>query len=706
MSDHTPPAEGAPDGREYTAEPLWTFAVIADSHVNPDEDSSSSPWEVNRMANARARVVMQELNAHQPDFVIHLGDIIHPVPAQETYATAAQNFHEMASALRPPLHLVPGNHDVGDKPLEWTPAAVVTEKYITLYEKHFGRSYYSFHHKKCHFVIVNAQLINTGFPSEREQAQWLSRELAENQEERTFVFLHYPPYVLDPAEPGHYDNLDEPGRSWLLSLLAAHGVEAVFAGHVHNFFYNRLGNIDLYALPSTAFVRSDYSEFARIQPADTDGGRNDTEKLGYFLVEVYADGHVPLMHRTGGTTHLTSSSAAENSEKRLPPNGPNHRLSSPLTLDLRHAWAETVEIPYTGGVDEFARKRARNDYPLLALWEMGIRTLRVPLADLAGGDTGDRARDLATKGHRFIPFTFGVPGPEDRAVLKQARELLEAVELILPSPIDAHADSLADFARELHAPLLLSKLRGHDDVDAGGGRYAHVLNHGFQPGEIHAEMAARLATWGVEGLVVRIGREDQPLPALQRLAHLADDTGLRLSPHVRLAGEIPAHPEADPQVAARRVAEALLAAHLFPQLDVVLDTFIEQDRGYFPRCGLIDRRYNPTLAGRTAQHLGRLLNGAGSLRLVPGPGEPDGVWCAGPRQAVALLESFDAGTLQQATTVIRATETASYTATLTDLGSGTCRTWNLPAGGTPPTLLDPSSPGPLLLTLATDPKEH
>ncbi len=35
-----------------------------------------------------------------------------------------------------------------------------------------------------------------------------------------------------------------------------------------------------------------------------------------------------------------------------------------------------------GPVDEFVRKKARNDYTVLALWETGIRTLRLPLADL------------------------------------------------------------------------------------------------------------------------------------------------------------------------------------------------------------------------------------------------------------------------------------------------------------------------------------
>jgi hypothetical protein len=190
--------------------PLARFAVIADSHINPHDDESTSPWEVNRLANARAMAVVNELNAIGPDFVVHLGDMIHPVPSQDSYGVAAERFWNVFGGLSMPLHLVPGNHDVGDKPLDWTPAAVVTEEYVGLYERSFGPSHYSFADAGCEFVVVNAQLINTGFPAEEEQRLWLESTLRHS--DRAFLFLHYPPYVYEPGENGHYDNIDEPGH--------------------------------------------------------------------------------------------------------------------------------------------------------------------------------------------------------------------------------------------------------------------------------------------------------------------------------------------------------------------------------------------------------------------------------------------------------------------------------------------------------------
>ncbi|MGW6461460.1 hypothetical protein ACWF94_36960, partial [Streptomyces sp. NPDC055078] len=62
--------------------------MIADSHVNPGDDRSSSPWASNRLANERSRRAVAELNRLAPDFVVHLGDLVHPVPALETFTSA------------------------------------------------------------------------------------------------------------------------------------------------------------------------------------------------------------------------------------------------------------------------------------------------------------------------------------------------------------------------------------------------------------------------------------------------------------------------------------------------------------------------------------------------------------------------------------------------------------------------------------------
>ena len=349
---------------------LFTFVVIADTHMNQKEDYSSSPYPCNVLANARTRQVIAEINQVDPVLVVHLGDIVNPVPELPTYGEAAGHFKQLVEDLGPPLHLVPGNHDVGDKPVSWA-AGVVNDENLALYESHFGKHYFAFDHEHVHFVVINSPIINSGLAVESEQRAWLEQDLEANKDQRTFIFIHYPPYVSDPVEPGSYDNIDEPGRTWLLSLIRKYTPEGMFCGHVHNFWYDIYEQTEIYLVPSTAFVRHGYSEFFRVGPADQ-YGRNDVAKLGYSIVRVYEKGYVAENVRTYGRA-LEPGGELGKTPVVLPTVQTKEQVLPRVALDMRHAWAEEVEIPPSGALDEFERKKVRNDYPLLALWEMGFK---------------------------------------------------------------------------------------------------------------------------------------------------------------------------------------------------------------------------------------------------------------------------------------------------------------------------------------------
>ena len=266
---------------------LFTFAVVTDTHVNFGETECNSEFEINKRANGRLRHVVRDLNRHDLAFVMHLGDVVHPVPAlTDLYEQAAARFHEVAAELRHPLYLAPGNHDIGDKPIVWGPGGVVREEFIELWNKNFGPNYQAFDHGDCRFYLVDAQIINSGL-AHRGRADGLVGSRSGRGRRRGKAPLsrhaHYPPFLTEAGEDEHFDNIAEPGRSWLLNLLGRHGAEALFSGHVHNFWYNRHGGTDYYALPSTAFVRQDYAEIFRASPPpETEGGRSDFAKLGYF----------------------------------------------------------------------------------------------------------------------------------------------------------------------------------------------------------------------------------------------------------------------------------------------------------------------------------------------------------------------------------------------------------------------------------------
>ncbi|MCC7081756.1 MAG: metallophosphoesterase [Burkholderiales bacterium] len=581
----------------------FRFVVIADTHLNAVDGASSSPFAVNARANERAQAVFEHVNRWQPAFVVHVGDIVHPVPELASFAPACERFKALARMIEAPLHLVPGNHDVGDKPVQWMPAGTVTQENVERYRQIFGPDFYSFDASGVHCVVIDAQIVNSGLPAEAEQRAWLEQDLARHGGSRMFFFIHYPPYVSERGEAGNYDNLDEPGRTWLLELLQRYRPEALFAGHVHNQWYDIFEHTELYILPSTAFVRQDYAELFRVPPL-AEFGRDDWTKLGYYVVDVYASGHVAHFIRSNGALRLAELGP------RSAPISPVHtktNVAAPIGVDMRHAWIEWLDVAATGGVQEFARKRTRNDYPALALWEMGIRRLRVPLQDLADARVRARMSLLRRLGHRYTAYVFGLPAAEMAEALHSHAELIDALEVVVPwEQAPALLPALAHLRAQSGIRIWLSKLRRHEDAKFDGSHYNHFINHGFVPAE-HEQLREMLAQpgarTGVDGFVGRVGQGRCAWSELNAWEQLAVALDIRMAVHVRIAADNPAEPIEDDLAIANRVAQALLAASCCSRLEVFLDSFCDVDRNYFPHHGLVDRRYDPRLAARVITNM-------------------------------------------------------------------------------------------------------
>lgn len=588
------------------------FAVIADTHVNPSDDDNISPFESHRLTNARLRHTVQVLNGFAPDMVMHVGDIVHPVPEAHTYGAAAAMFHSAVAGLEAPLYFVPGNHDIGDKCAPYVPAGAIREDYVALYQRHFGDDFHAFEAAGCQFIVINTSLINSGLPREREQAEWLQARLDAAAGQRCFMFMHYPPFIRAEDEPGHYDNIDEPGRGWLLDLLSRHAVEAAFTGHVHNFFFNRAGTTPIYSLPSTAFVRGDYAElFGVTQPAQHENGRNDTAKLAIAIVDVFDERTVTQLIRTHAHRDAALAPVAQRDWPQLPPAA---GAPAALGIDLRYSWTEAHDIPYSSMLDEFARKRARNDYPVLALWELGIGRLRVPLDDLMDEGIAERMAALAQQGARFTVFVFGWPSERALQRLAQHRAMLRAIEVVLRWPLGAETAERVQALRQASGLAVhLSRFWSAEGGSRDGKQIKLLVDHGFVGDEAALGDLARAGV-AADALVFRVPRR---VPAAQGIAAsvaAAREQGTRAQVHVRLADDSPAVSHPDPLATEARALEAAFSAHLHPGADVFIDTLSDVDRGYFPRAGLVDRLFNPREGSRSLRNLHGALARLGPLR--------------------------------------------------------------------------------------------
>ena len=590
--------------------PLFTFVVVADTHVNEDEHTSTSPYRTNHLANARARHVFAEIAAMRPAprFVVHLGDIVHPVPSLPAFHEAVARFKAIASRLPVPLHVIPGNHDVGDKAIDWMPADQVCDDYLATYREAFGPDFYAFDESGVRFVMLNSLLLNSGLAGEAQQRAWTERQIDTAGDRRVFLFMHYPPYIHRPDESGNYDNVDEPARAWLLGQIRKPAVEAVFAGHVHNFWYDRVGSAEMYMLPSTAFMRHDFSELCSVAPA-FEFGRGDVAKFGYFRVDVFEDDHVACAVRSMGRQCAPGDA---------PDVRPRRHLAHPKTsgfdnagVELRHPWAEVMQITATGGVQEFGRKWARNDYPLLALWEMGVRLSKVPEVDVIESGPRERMSLMARLGHRYVATVVGVPRDALLEAAAGAGVLAYEVNMTLER-FEHRRDVLRSVRERSGAMVFLAKILTDHEAHFDGKTFSHFVKSGFTVDEVErrrALIAGAVERGEIDGVTVRI-EIGEPLPAAaRRLRAFSAETGCQVLASLKLHGAGVAVARIDDRETAARAAQAMILSRCGSGIRYVFDTFMDVDRGYYPRNAFIDRRFNPRPAAGVFTALAALFPG-------------------------------------------------------------------------------------------------
>lgn len=569
----------------------FTFAIITDTHIRAPEGDLSSPFPVNEKANGRARYAVAVVMANNPDLTIHLGDMVHPLPHLPAYAAACYEAREILSPLMPALHFVPGNHDIGDKPAKALPAGPVTDESRRAFEAEFGAQHWVVEHRGIVFVSLNSSLINSGMAQEAEQKHWFEAALGEAKGRRIFVFSHYPPFIDTPDESEHYDNYAEPGRTWLLDLAADHGVEAIFSGHVHQFFFNTYRGVKLYCLPPTSFTRQDYSELYRTGPA-AEFGRDDVGKFGITLIDVGPSGHTIRFAPTEGRV-LAANRKADVAAVR------SRQL--PLVPHMRHGWFESSLLPFNGPMEEFSRKRARNDYPLLRLWQMGIDRIRTPLADLIDPVSRRRVVDFAAAGIRFSFFTLGMPDSAALASLRDHADLVAGLEIVTCDVglADIGPD-LGSLLSEISCPIILGKVTSSaDEHEQAGqrtkGAFAHNVSYGFLWQDRAAVLAAAAGFVPDPArvrLCFQVNLDDDPRDRIAEMADFLDTTGYSLTAVLRAAHRNPAQANFDDALISERLLAALQTLRALPRVQLQCDTFEDIDRGYAPRHGLVDRLSN------------------------------------------------------------------------------------------------------------------
>jgi 3',5'-cyclic AMP phosphodiesterase CpdA len=579
------------------------LVVVADTHVMPDPGPERQEFESRRHQTARAEQALRLIAALEPACVVHLGDLVQiPIESPAFGAVAAAAEAQLRRHGLRPRH-VAGNQDVGDKPDPTMPTVPVTAAALAAFHERFGPSWQSWDAGELHCVTVNTQIMNTGSPEEVAQRAWLEADLAANDGRRVCLFQHLPLYLFDEHEPdlGHYDNLGQPARAWLIDLARRHRIELIFSGHSHWSFFDRIASTRYFVTPSTSFTRPGFSEaFSSAPPAEQ--GRDDVAKLGFFLVRLQEDG--------GLRVHLvrTNGEEAGDGEGRLLTRRSADLPGSPLGLTLRHLLAPTGSVPIAW--PSVVRQPVRNDYPFLSSLELGARHLRVPASDL---DDPLQRRRLALLREEGVAVTASCLWTDAGApAVERWRGLIDGVELRRTGALAPSSAGLAAIARHrdaLGVPVTLSPIVAREQV---AGKQLPRARLGYHLAELPALDAALGASGArVDRVLCTVPSDARPWEVMLAARSRTPLTAIgAVDWLVELTGR-------DDRAQAARAAEALFAGALLDDARVYLEPLIDLDRTMDSMHGLLDRACNP----RSAYQVVRCLNTI--LFAAPEPRQPE-----------------------------------------------------------------------------------
>lgn len=204
--------------------------------------------------------VCDYIDATRPDLVVNSGDLAFDAPNGPDDLEFAKSLHD---ALPVACCYLPGNHDIGDNPIQLgpVPSRPVTEKDRQAFLSAFGDDRWCFEAAGWCLIGLNSLVMNSGLVSETDQFDWLASQLTVANGRPVALFLHKPLYLNAPGDPELPETsiryVPQPARRRLIEMLRGADVRLVASGHVHqrrDFTYQGVRNI---WAPSAGFIISD-----------------------------------------------------------------------------------------------------------------------------------------------------------------------------------------------------------------------------------------------------------------------------------------------------------------------------------------------------------------------------------------------------------------------------------------------------------------
>jgi 3',5'-cyclic AMP phosphodiesterase CpdA len=203
------------------ADPVY-FAQITDTHLG----------ESTNLIRTEKIIAAINKSTVPITFVVHTGDLFYNCIQQEEVLRSGL---AALKKLKPPLYIVPGNHDL---------VATNLAACLEVYQKNFGPTHLTADQGGLKLVLFYSELLreNTTINGYDPMA-WLADTLSTNAQTPVLLFVHAP-FIQNAYPKAITEKWNE--------LVTQSSVKAVIAGHVHGDCFDWVGNVPVFVAEPVA----------------------------------------------------------------------------------------------------------------------------------------------------------------------------------------------------------------------------------------------------------------------------------------------------------------------------------------------------------------------------------------------------------------------------------------------------------------------
>ena len=237
----------------------YTIIQVADAQLGFDaavKTGTPGPGYVNDLTYEIEclKATVAKINEIKPDAVVFTGDQVHlPTDVEQWDA-----FMEIIAGIDPSIvqYHLPGNHDHVLSGGTADPTDFIHR---------FGSDRFVVKEEGLNLIGLNTSLIYFNSDMEQEQLEWLESILeSTDKDDVTLVFGHHPYFCENIDEEDTHVQIPKSKRYEYFNLFVEKGVDAVFAGHLHESAAGEYKGIPMLTTTSSGYQLGDESPSVRL----------------------------------------------------------------------------------------------------------------------------------------------------------------------------------------------------------------------------------------------------------------------------------------------------------------------------------------------------------------------------------------------------------------------------------------------------------